>query len=220
MRREKNSSPDPLDNEPPTKAETAKTIQDELTPTFWGSGSSQAHSFIKKILLLGEPAVGKTSLVRRFVYDIFDDEYISSIGVKITRKNLVLSAGENPSSSGSAEINFLIWDLEGQKGRGELNKSYCAGAEGALVVCDVTRRETLDALTDWITDLCKAGGLIPLLFLVNKSDLKEEAVLTEDDIKEFASKYHASYLFTSAKTGNNVETAFKNMGQLLLKEKK
>ena len=192
-----------------------KKTHEDLTPSLWGGGSSQADSFVKKILLLGEPAVGKTSLVRRFVYDIFDDMYISSIGVKITKKTMTLSAEENPGSSKDVELNLLLWDIEGQKGREELGKSYCAGAEGALLVCDLTRKDTLDALPDWISDLHKMGCNIPLIFLVNKDDLKEDAQFGEDDIKALAADYHATYSFTSAKTGHNVEKAFKDMGKLL-----
>ena len=209
------------DHEPSKEGKSVKTIQEDLTPAFWGGGSPQANSFVKKILLLGEPAVGKTSLVRRFVYDIFDDMYISSIGVKIVKKTMILSAEKDLSTSQDVEVNFLLWDIEGQKGREELSKSYCAGAEGALVVCDLTRKDTLDALPGWISDLQKLEGSIPILiFLVNKNDLKEDARFGEDDVKALASKYHASYFFTSAKTGYNVENAFRNMGRRLFEGKK
>jgi len=194
--------------EPPKEAKPVKKTQEDLTPSFWGGSSSQANSFIKKILLLGEPAVGKTSLVRRFVYDIFDDMYISSIGVKITKKTMILSGEEDLCSSQDVEVNFLLWDIEGHKGREELSKSYCAGAEGALVVCDLTRKDTLDALPDWISALQKMGGRIPIILLVNKNDLKEDARFGEDDVKALAANYHATYFFTSAKTGYNVENAF------------
>ncbi|HLE46260.1 MAG TPA: Rab family GTPase, partial [Thermoplasmata archaeon] len=104
-----------------------------------------------KICLVGEAAVGKTSLIRRFVLDDFDDKYIQTLGTKVSKKELTL-----PSSVGDSElkVDMTIWDIMGQKGFRELLKdAYFYGAHGALAVCDVTRRGTLEDLRGWI------GGL-------------------------------------------------------------
>ncbi|MDG6221373.1 MAG: ADP-ribosylation factor-like protein, partial [Candidatus Thermoplasmatota archaeon] len=94
----------------------------------------------RKFCLLGEGAVGKTSLIRRFVTDQFDDRYITTIGTKVTKKSLDL-----PPGSGADRVEMMIWDIMGQQGyRTMLQESYFSGAAGALAICDVTRKDTLD----------------------------------------------------------------------------
>src|SRR2546430_10752896 len=94
-----------------------------------------------KVCLIGEAAVGKTSLIRRFVLDNFDDKYIQTLGTKVSKKEL---ASPSPDGTGDLKIDMTIWDIMGQKGFRELLKeAYFYGARGIIAVCDVTRRETL-----------------------------------------------------------------------------
>ena len=170
-----------------------------------------------KVCLIGEAAVGKTSLIRRFVLDNFDDKYIQTLGTKVSKKELT-----SPSPDGSAElkIDMTIWDIMGQKGFRELLKeAYFYGARGILAVCDVTRRKTLDDLDDWIEGVYSVTGKIPIEFLGNKMDLKDQLQITEDEMVQAARAYDSPFRFTSAKAGVNVETAFQSLAERVAKER-
>lgn len=172
----------------------------------------EVKEFSRKICLLGDSAVGKTSLIRRFVYDIFDDLYIVTFGTKVTTKKLEFKkVGER------VEVTLTIWDIVGQKEYKRLQAAHYQGANGALLVCDVTRPETLDSLTYWITELQKVVGTVPMIFLANKIDLKDRVRISTDDLRDFAEKYKSGYMFTSAKTGENVEMGFKHIGEMMVK---
>ena len=152
----------------------------------------------KKICLLGDFAVGKTSLVRRYVEGRFDDRYLSTIGVKISRKTLARSYGD---------LNLLVWDLAGSD-EFSSQASYLRGAAGALVVCDLTRRETLAAFERYAHQLRSLNGAVPLVFVANKSDLPSERVLSDADLQAACAGLGEPPLLTSARTGDNVEAAF------------
>src|SRR6267378_7040900 len=93
--------------------------------------------FKRKILLLGDGAVGKTSLIRRFVVDKFSDDYITTIGTKVTKKDLRLELG-----SRTVDLSMMIWDVMGQKGKKGIEECAFRGARGVIVVLDLTRPET------------------------------------------------------------------------------
>jgi len=157
-----------------------------------------------KVCLVGEGAVGKTCLIRRFVHDQFDDRYISTLGAKVSKKELAVDG-----ASGPITVDMTIWDIMGEKGFRELLKeAYFHGAQGVLAVCDVTRKETLDDLGEWIAAVVKVTGHIPVQFLANKVDLKDQQAVTEGDVRDLAASHRAPFLFTSAKTGLNVEAGF------------
>lgn len=172
----------------------------------------ELREFSRKVCLLGDSAVGKTSLIRRWVYDIFDDLYIVTFGTKVTTKKIEFKKlGER------VEVTLTIWDIVGQKEYKRLQAAHYQGANGALLVCDVTRPETLDSLTYWITELQKVVGTVPLIFLANKIDLKDRIRVSPEDLKSFAEKYNSGYMFTSAKSGENVEMAFNHLAELMVK---
>lgn len=199
----------------------------------------------RKILLLGDGAVGKTSLVRRFVEQRFDDEYIATIGVNVKKKNLP-----------DLGVKLMLWDMYGQKMNRDLHASHYSGADGAIIVYDLTRYDTFLSLATWINEVFSVTGKIPFVVLGNKLDLieeyessvyddfepfinKEQEEVIEfyeevyDEIPDFSrvsledqcrwaedKKYEVdsdfSYYFTSAKTGENVEEAFRKIGELSL----
>jgi small GTP-binding protein len=170
-----------------------------------------------KICLVGEAAVGKTSLIRRFVLDDFDDKYIQTLGTKVSKREIRM---RHPGDEGELRIDMTIWDIMGQKGFRELLKeAYFYGAKGIIAVCDVTRRATLDDLDDWIEGVYSVTGRIPIQFLANKIDLKDEAAFGEEELKQSARAYDSPYEFTSAKTGENVEAAFQSLAERVALER-
>ncbi|UCG69929.1 MAG: GTP-binding protein [Thermoplasmata archaeon] len=167
----------------------------------------------KKIILLGDGAVGKTSLIRRFVVDKFDDEYIVTIGSKITAKDLQMNV-----DGGMIYLKLQIWDILGQKGYTKLHNSSFRGTDGVFFVADITRKETLENLESyWIPEVQNIAGTVPFVIMANKSDLIRKAEFNENELKSFASKHKAPFYLTSAKSGENVKRAFEAIGRRMLK---
>ena len=169
-----------------------------------------------KICLVGEAAVGKTSLIRRFVLEDFDDKYIQTLGTKVSKKELTV-----PNVDGeTVKVDMTIWDIMGQKGFRELLKeAYFYGAKGVIAVADVTRKTTLDDLDDWIEGVYSVTGKIPIQFMANKWDLKDQAEVGEEEMGQATKAYESPFFFTSAKTGENVESAFQNLAERIAKDR-
>ncbi|TFF85226.1 MAG: GTP-binding protein [Promethearchaeota archaeon] len=167
-------------------------------------------NYVLKLVLLGEAAVGKTSLVYRFVQDTFRDSYKSTLGVNLLKKDLRLDNW--------GEISAQIWDLGGQESFRSLRKLYLEGANGALVIYDVTNRKTFEKLDDWLKSFTEARGEQPLLLIGNKADLKGKIEIEEKEGRNYAEKNNMAFLLTSAKTGMNVEDAFKDLIENILKK--
>ena len=166
-----------------------------------------------KVCLAGEPMVGKTSLIRRYVLDEYDDRYIATLGAKVTKKELEIA--ESPK--GPALVSLILWDIWGNKNVRELLKdAYYHGAHGILAVCDVSRPETLDELDGWAQAIRSVAGDIPVCLLANKADLPDPP-LREAEIRKFAEGRGWPFFLTSAKTGNRVEDAFGEIVRSILR---
>jgi len=161
--------------------------------------------YILKLCLLGDGAVGKTSLVRRFVHEVFDDKYLMSFGTKVSKKTVELD---------NTQIDLMIWDILGQKTFESLHAAYYKGAVGALVVCDLTRRETMESLSSWLGNFRDTVGNMPALILANKNDL--ERAFPIEDLRSLAASLECSVVETSAKTGENVDAAFEAISKKML----
>lgn len=153
----------------------------------------------KKICLLGEFSVGKTSLIRRFVEGHFDEKYLSTIGVHMTRKRLERC---------EHFLDFFIWDLAGGEDFQVVGLNYLRGAAGAIIVSDLTRKNTLAALPFYAQQVRSLNPQAALVFTANKVDLVEERIVAHDEIQAVINPFADSYLLTSAKTGQNAEQAF------------
>lgn len=170
-----------------------------------------------KVCLVGEIAVGKTSLVRRFSVGSFDELYSTTLGISVSKK-VVRVAG--PPSAGPTTLEMILFDIMGQRNlRDLLVESYFKGAQALLAVWDVTRPQTLPELQGWIELAREAAGSIPLVIAANKVDL------LRDDAHEVASPppslrvTSAGWFTTSAKTGENVEAAFQRLASELIQRK-
>ncbi len=154
----------------------------------------------KKICMLGDFSVGKTSLIEQFVYNRFDDRYLSTIGVKISRKSVDL--GNNTLA------HLLLWDLAGGEEFSGSQSSYLRGAAGALLVCDLTRKETLSATKNYADQLLAIQPKASLIIAANKCDLTDQHEINETDLESLAAQLGVQFFITSAKTGEQVEDAF------------
>lgn len=167
-----------------------------------------------KVCLVGENAVGKTSLIKKFVLDIFDDSYITTIGTKITKKTMTFDGNE------PVKMDMMIWDIMGQASfRSLLQDAYFYGAHGVLAVADCTRSSTVAMLHDWLDSTKQVVGEVPVVFLSNKSDITDQLEVDQDLLDAELGKYNASILFSSAKTGQNVSEAFHTLGEDIMKDK-
>lgn len=162
----------------------------------------------KKVCMLGSFAVGKTSLVQRFVKSIFSDKYLTTVGVKIDKKT-VAAQGK--------EVNLLLWDLAGEDEFYKVQMSYLRGASGYLVVVDRTRRETLEDGLKLLRKAESAFGQKPSILLFNKSDLVDQFEIESGRISGYQ-KDGFTVFSTSAKTGENVEAAFLALTNKILKK--
>ena len=169
------------------------------------------RNLIKKVCLLGDGAVGKTSLIRKYVYDDFDDKYLMTIGTKITKKTMKVGLDEE------INLTIMISDIVGQVEFERIHKQYYRGSKGGLFVCDLTRKDTLERVEWWLDSFRDVAGDVPVILLGNKLDLKEQHEITFEDMAKFAKKFNCPYYLTSAKTGENVERAFQNMGMRVIK---
>ncbi|MCP5161930.1 MAG: GTP-binding protein [Hahellaceae bacterium] len=162
----------------------------------------------KKVCLLGSFAVGKTSLVRRYVDSLFSEKYLTTIGVKIDKK-VVSCAGQ--------DIQLMIWDIEGRDDFSEFRSSYLRGASGYFLVLDATRPDSLAVATEIYEHIQMTMGNLPLVALLNKIDLVNEKRLDINEINELQ-HHHWDVITTSAKTGENVNEAFQLLTQKMLSQ--
>lgn len=152
----------------------------------------------KKICMVGAFAVGKTSLVARFVESIFSEKYHTTVGVKISKKALQV---------GDQEWHLILWDLAGEDEFLQIRTSYLRGSAGYLLVVDGTRRATLDTAMSIQQRIVDTVGNIPFVVLFNKSDLTNEWEIANDAFEALSHK-DWSWLKASAKTGEGVDEAF------------
>lgn len=181
----------------------------------------------KKIVLLGDSAVGKTSLIRRYVFNQFEFSYVSTVGSKVTKKKIKIT-GPNRT----VDLTFMIWDIIGREGYHALHSRTFVGVHGAILVADLTRKETLENLEKyWIPYLFKVVEQVPMVFVCNKSDLIGDYEFQSEELEDVAKRYSGLVsdilgkelrlnYSTSAKDGTNVEKTFESLGHLVLAEDK
>jgi small GTP-binding protein len=160
----------------------------------------------KKICMLGSFAVGKTSLVRRFVESIYSDVYQTTVGVKIDKKDLQVDG---------TDISLILWDIYGEDDYQKMRWTYLRGASGYLLVADGTRKATLDKALQLEQRVREEVGVVPFVFVINKCDLQPDWEVAPPFEAEMAAK-NWSVLHSSAKTGEGVEEAFSLLAKKIL----
>jgi small GTP-binding protein len=161
----------------------------------------------KKICMVGVFGTGKTCMVQRFVHSIFSVKYLSTVGVKIDKKEV--QVGDQP-------VTLVLWDLEGRDATIDVNPNYIRGAHGIIYVADGTRPETVEQAMDIRKTVLAALGEIPSVLALNKTDLVDEWKLKPAD-EQSATSQGVHPIRTSAKTGEGVEATFQWLAEAALK---
>jgi Ras-related protein Rab-11A len=163
------------------------------------------YNYLFKILLLGDSFVGKTNMLKRFLTDKFDSNTKETVGVEFGSKDFVF--GEKKDI-----VKAQIWDTAGQERYRSITKSYYQGAKGVLLVYDITQRASFENIDNWIVDLSKNGDKdIYILLIGNKADLESSRVVTKEEGQAKAGQYNIAFFETSAKSGDNIGEAFKEL---------
>lgn len=170
----------------------------------------------QKICLIGDFGVGKTSLIRRFVDRQFSDRYLSTVGVKISRKILEVKLKD---TGNIVQLQLLIWDIEGKSKFKRIVPSYLQGAKGAIIVADLNRQETLAHITEHIESFFAVNPLgSKVIIALNKCDLIDLKQLTNIlEKNQFIGDDRILYTYvTSAKTGKDVDLMFEQLAENLI----
>lgn len=168
----------------------------------------------KKICMLGSFGVGKTSLVRQFVFREFQENYFSTIGVQMTQK--ILPPFENTFGKRTEQLKLILWDLAHVEKFDSVVKNYFRGAHGAIVVFDLTRPQSFKNTNIFLKPFIETNPDSKIIIVGNKIDLTKKENIDTAHFEKFTEKYKTDYLFTSARTGENVEELFLKLGKLIL----
>ena len=159
---------------------------------------------LRKVCMLGEFAVGKTNLASRFTQNFFDEKYISTMGARVSKKDVVVK---------DAHVTLMIWDLIGFLKFEKILSSYTRGSDAGILVFDVTRPETFKVVEKWANLFLADNPMRTMLLLANKMDLGPKFP-AEEEGAELAKRRGWKFFTTSAKTGQNVEEAFLSLADV------
>ena len=167
-----------------------------------------------QILLLGNVAVGKTSLITRYVNGIFKGEYINTVGLEVNSKNEMIN---------DTNVLVKLWDTAGQERFRALTPNYLRNAEGVMLIYDITSTESFEDLKSWLDSLKTHFGekniFIPIVIVGNKIDLGDMREIEKNNAIKFANKYNYKYFEASAKTGEGVDDAVRELVKQILANK-
>jgi small GTP-binding protein len=165
-----------------------------------------------RIVLLGEAAVGKTSLLRRYTENIFDEEYKQTIGTTFATKDVDVKDSEGEVR----KVRLNVWDMGGQSTYRELRRQFMKGASAAIIVFDVTRPETFMAMNNWFESFKEVCPDSPVLISANKIDLTEQRMVPQEPGVMLRDWFQSEYFETSAKTGDEVNNVFSRTAEVVL----
>lgn len=169
---------------------------------------------IYKVIVIGDPAVGKTSLLTKFVTRQFEERYLATVGVNIVKEPINLDVLD-------ATVNLMFWDVAGQPQFYMLHRPYFNGADGMILVFDITRSSTFSNINNWYSTAVKFGlSGIPRILIGNKMDLVDDRKIILPMAEHLSEKLNAPYFETSALTWANVKEIFHKIAELVYKNKK
>jgi len=170
----------------------------------------------RKVCILGAPQVGKTCLMRRFVYQFFDQHYIATTGIRVNETTVALSQGEAVT-----EVTMMIWDVPNHRKLEQIWSNSLRGAAGGILVCDLSQPTTIEDLAGYADALRRYNLEAQLVIAANKVDLVDNASLAgkvapalSERLQRLAAGLNVPVYFTSAKTGAEVETLFHHIGRV------
>ncbi len=170
--------------------------------------SHDAFDYLFKVVLVGDAEVGKTSLTTRFAYGTFTDGYISTLGVDFIVKSIPVN---------NYIVKLQAWDTAGQERYAGVRPIYYRGAKGALLVFDITMRQSFVNVEKWFNQIRKYSGLdVPIILVGNKLDLTDSRVVNTDEVQVYSAQKEIPYFETSAKTDYAVTDVFKKLAELIL----
>ncbi|GAA5958086.1 hypothetical protein JCM3765_002804 [Sporobolomyces pararoseus] len=213
---EQSTEPIPATSETPAAASTAQATPAVASNTSSAPQASStpqtsefAHAALKKfkLVFLGEQSVGKTSLITRFMYDTFDNTYQATIGIDFLSKTMYLE---------DRTVRLQLWDTAGQERFRSLIPSYIRDSSVAVVVYDITNRQSFMNTSKWVDDVRSERGNDVIIVLVgNKTDLNDKRQVTTEEAEQKSKELNVMFIETSAKAGHNVKTMFRKIAQAL-----
>jgi small GTP-binding protein len=170
----------------------------------------KSKRYIKKVALVGDSAVGKTSLIRRFVIDVFDDKYIATIGAKVSKRDIEYKLPDK-----TVYLTLMMWDILGQKDYKKMRVQGLSGAHGVIMVCDLSRPDTIKSAEEfWLPEIIETCIHVPVVLVGNKNDIAQPGAA--EALTAMSKKAEMPFAVCSAKTGENIEACFKRVGELML----
>jgi len=165
-------------------------------------------NYLFKILLIGDSGVGKTSLIMRFTKNIFNEDFLNSIGVDFKSKDLNVEG---------KKIKLQIWDTAGQERFRTITSSYYRTAHAIAIVFDITRRQSYEHVKRWVEDINKYAKENTIKFLIgNKTDLANEKQVSYEEARALASQMNMTYFHLSAKRNENINEFFEAAARIFL----
>ena len=163
------------------------------------------YDYLFKLLLVGDSGVGKSSILSRYVDELYTEEFISTVGVDFKIKTIDIH---------NQVCKIQVWDTAGQERFKSITSVYYKGANGCIVVYDITNKDSFDHVHNWLTELETYAPIgIPILLVGNKSDMTKDRMVSEEDGIQLAKDYNLDFVETSAKKNDNIDTAFLSLSE-------